>query len=103
MSACVIMHNIIVEDARDDSIYDGRWQFQGELIEPKCGQHHLSSFSICIMGSQRKSIVISFHFFLVNYVMYLLASYLNIFGCKLCCCCLFKLCRLAKMEKGGNG
>jgi hypothetical protein len=32
MTACVIMHNMIVEEERDDSVYDQRWDFQGELV-----------------------------------------------------------------------
>jgi hypothetical protein len=34
MTAYVIMHNMIVENERDDSIYDQEWDFQGELAEP---------------------------------------------------------------------
>jgi hypothetical protein len=33
MSACVIMHNMIVENEQDDSIYDQGWDFQGELAQ----------------------------------------------------------------------
>jgi hypothetical protein len=32
MTACVIMHNIIVEEEHDDSVYDQEWDFQGELV-----------------------------------------------------------------------
>jgi hypothetical protein len=35
MTSCVIMHNMIVEDEQDDNIYDGDWEFQGELVEPQ--------------------------------------------------------------------
>ncbi|XP_014757740.1 uncharacterized protein LOC106866657 [Brachypodium distachyon] len=34
MTACVIMHNMIVEDERDDSIFDKEWDFRGDLVEP---------------------------------------------------------------------
>jgi hypothetical protein len=34
MIACVIMHNMIVEEERDDSVYDQGWDFQGELVAP---------------------------------------------------------------------
>ena len=34
MTACVIMHNMIVEDERDDSIFDQGFDFQGENVEP---------------------------------------------------------------------
>jgi hypothetical protein len=34
MTAYVIMHNMIVEEERDDSIYDQGWDFQGELVAP---------------------------------------------------------------------
>jgi hypothetical protein len=37
MTACVIMHNIIVENEQDDNIYDQDWDFQGELAEPAAG------------------------------------------------------------------
>jgi hypothetical protein len=37
MTACVIMHKMIVENERDDSIYDQGWDFQGELVEPAAG------------------------------------------------------------------
>jgi hypothetical protein len=32
MTACVIMHNMIVEEERDDSVYDQAWDFQDELV-----------------------------------------------------------------------
>ena len=35
MTACAIMHNMIVVDVRDDSIYDQGFDFQGENIEPE--------------------------------------------------------------------
>jgi hypothetical protein len=34
MTACVIMHNMIVEEEHDDSVYDHGWDFQGELVAP---------------------------------------------------------------------
>jgi hypothetical protein len=34
MRACVIMHNMIVEDEHDEELHDQGWQFQGELVEP---------------------------------------------------------------------
>ena len=34
MTACVIMHNMIVEDERDESIFDQEFDYQGENIEP---------------------------------------------------------------------
>jgi hypothetical protein len=34
MTACVIMHNMIVEDERDEGIHDQGWEFQGELVAP---------------------------------------------------------------------
>jgi hypothetical protein len=37
MTACVILHNMIVENERDDIIYDQGWDFQGELAEPAAG------------------------------------------------------------------
>ena len=35
MTACVIMHNMIVEDEDDDSIYDQGFDFEGENVEPE--------------------------------------------------------------------
>jgi hypothetical protein len=35
MTACVIMHNMIVEDERDEGMHDPAWQFQGQLVEPQ--------------------------------------------------------------------
>ena len=37
MTACVIMHNMIVEVERDDSLYDNDWEGQGELVAPQGG------------------------------------------------------------------
>jgi hypothetical protein len=37
MIACVILHNMIVKNKWDDSIYDQGWDFQGELAEPATG------------------------------------------------------------------
>jgi hypothetical protein len=33
MTTCVIIHNMIVQEERDDGIYDGNWKFEGELVE----------------------------------------------------------------------
>ncbi|XP_073367944.1 uncharacterized protein [Aegilops tauschii subsp. strangulata] len=35
MTACLIMHNMITEDERDNSIYDQWFDFQGENVEPE--------------------------------------------------------------------
>jgi hypothetical protein len=35
MTACVIMHNMIAENERDDSIHGQCWEFQGELVAAK--------------------------------------------------------------------
>jgi hypothetical protein len=37
MIAFVIMHNRIVEEERDDTIYDEGWDFQGELVASNLG------------------------------------------------------------------
>ncbi|KAK1614906.1 hypothetical protein QYE76_020423 [Lolium multiflorum] len=37
MTACVIMHNMIVEVERDDSLFDNEWEGQGELVTPQGG------------------------------------------------------------------
>jgi hypothetical protein len=37
MTDCMIIHNMIVEDEGDDSVYDQVWEFQSELIKPVLG------------------------------------------------------------------
>ncbi|XP_071680521.1 uncharacterized protein [Lolium perenne] len=37
MIACVIMQNMIVEEERDDNVYDQGWEFQGDLVAPEPG------------------------------------------------------------------
>ena len=37
MTACVIMHNMIVENERRERIYDQGFQFQGENVVPEHG------------------------------------------------------------------
>ncbi len=37
MTACVIMHNMIVEDERLERLYDQGFQFQGENVVPEYG------------------------------------------------------------------
>ena len=37
MTACVIMHNMIVEDERPEHLYDQGFQFQGENVVPEHG------------------------------------------------------------------
>ncbi|KAK1603841.1 hypothetical protein QYE76_027514 [Lolium multiflorum] len=37
MTACVIMHNMIVEVERDDSLFDNDWEGQGEFVTPQGG------------------------------------------------------------------
>jgi hypothetical protein len=37
MTACVIMHNMIIEDERDERIHDQGWEFKGELVVPYPG------------------------------------------------------------------
>ena len=37
MTACVIMHNMIVEDERPERLYDQGFQFQGENVVPRHG------------------------------------------------------------------
>jgi large-conductance mechanosensitive channel len=51
MTAYIIMHNIIINNERDDNLFNQVWQFQGE--------HHLNSFSIRIMRSMIKTLTIN--------------------------------------------
>lgn len=44
MTACVIMHNMIFEDERDDSIFDKEWDFRGDLVEPQHGPTSFDQF-----------------------------------------------------------
>ncbi|KAM0879000.1 hypothetical protein ACQ4PT_034517 [Festuca glaucescens] len=37
ITACVIMHNMIVEVERDDLLFDNDWEGQGELVDPQGG------------------------------------------------------------------
>jgi hypothetical protein len=32
MTACVIMHNMIVENERNEGLHDQAWEFHGELV-----------------------------------------------------------------------
>jgi hypothetical protein len=44
MTAYVIMHNMIVEDVRDEGIHDQGWEFQGELVAPHPGAATFEEF-----------------------------------------------------------
>ena len=37
MTFCVIVHNMIVEDERNEALFDQAWEFGGELVEPQPG------------------------------------------------------------------
>jgi hypothetical protein len=37
MTTCVIMHNMIIEEERDEGLHDQGWKFQGELVDPQLG------------------------------------------------------------------
>jgi hypothetical protein len=44
MTACVIMHNMIVKDECDEDIHDQGWEFQGELVAPHLGAATFEEF-----------------------------------------------------------
>jgi hypothetical protein len=44
MIACVIMHNMIIEDEHDEGIHDKGWEFQGELVAPHPGAATFEEF-----------------------------------------------------------
>jgi hypothetical protein len=37
ITSCIIMHNMVVQEERDDNIYNANWEFQCELVEPHVG------------------------------------------------------------------
>ena len=45
MTACVIMHNMIVEDEREDKIFDQGFQFQGENVVTENGPTTFAQFT----------------------------------------------------------
>jgi hypothetical protein len=49
MNACVIMHNMIVEEERDDSVYDQGWDFQVSCLLQTLYRLLFRNFSIPIM------------------------------------------------------
>jgi hypothetical protein len=49
MTACVIVHKMIVEEKHDDNIYDQGWEFQGELVAIIMNRHRFRSFLMHIM------------------------------------------------------
>ena len=55
MTACVIMHNMIVEDERPERLYNQGFQFQGENVVPEHGvaatfEQLLSFMKTCVIG-----------------------------------------------------
>jgi hypothetical protein len=44
MTACVIMHNMIVEEDHDDIVYDQGWDFQCDLVAPNHGPASFHDF-----------------------------------------------------------
>jgi hypothetical protein len=44
LNACVIIHNMIVKDERDESIHDQGWEIQGELVPPHPGAATFEEF-----------------------------------------------------------
>jgi hypothetical protein len=44
MTACVIMHNMIVEDQRDEGINDQGSEFQVDLVAPHPGEATFEEF-----------------------------------------------------------
>jgi hypothetical protein len=59
MPACVIMHNMIVEDERNDDIHDQGGSFRVSWL-PHIHKHlHLRSFSMCTRRSMIALLMIS--------------------------------------------
>jgi hypothetical protein len=58
--ACVIMHNMIIEEKCEDTLLDQGWQFQGELAKRHRGQHCVKTSSMCIMGFMIRTLTIGF-------------------------------------------
>jgi hypothetical protein len=44
MTTCVIMHNMIVEDERDEGVHNQEWEFQGELVARHSGAATFEEF-----------------------------------------------------------
>ena len=69
MPACVIMHNMIVEDERDDArLFDQGWEFQSQLIQPIPGQASFQQYIHVLDEMQDRETHIQLQDDLVNHV-----------------------------------
>jgi hypothetical protein len=50
ITACVIIHTMIVEEEHDDIKYDQWWDFEGELVAPR--MDHQQIFFKCSMNCE---------------------------------------------------
>ena len=44
MTACVIMHNMIIENDRGKYLQYGNYELMGQLVRPRCQQDRLQAF-----------------------------------------------------------
>jgi hypothetical protein len=68
MTACVIMHNMIIEEERDDSVYGQGWDFQGELVTPNLGPVSFQDFLHAHHNIRNRATHHALHENLVNHV-----------------------------------
>jgi hypothetical protein len=68
MTACVIMHNMIVEKKCDDSVYDQGWDFQGELVAPNPAPSSFQEFLHTHHEIRDRATHLTLHEDLVNHI-----------------------------------
>jgi hypothetical protein len=68
MTACVIMHNMIIEEEHDDSVYDQGWDFQGELVAPNPVSSSFQEFLHTNHDIRDRATHLALHEDLVNHI-----------------------------------